>query len=83
MKRARGMMLIEVMGVVILLGVFSVVAAELFGSILRVTDEARDVPRADRRRAELIEWMRRDTWGAAEVRIAGTIVHRCKPGLAV
>lgn len=71
MTRERGMVLIEVMSVVILLGVFSVVAAQLFGSILSITDEARDVPRADRRRAELIERMRADAWGAAELRVAG------------
>jgi len=68
MNHPRGMTLLELVAVLTLLSVFSVVSAELFGSIMKVTKQAADLPRTDSRRTELLERMRADVWSSAELR---------------
>lgn len=68
---SKGIALIELVGVLVLLAVFSIVSAKLFYAIMRVSVEARHAPRPDRQREALEDQLRADAWTAIEMRAGG------------
>ena len=69
MKRRSAMALLEVLGALVLIGVFTIVSAELFSAMMKIAATARDQPRPDRRRQQLVDRLREDVWSAVELRI--------------
>jgi hypothetical protein len=67
--QSRGVVLIELLAVLIVLGAFSIVAGKLFYATLRVTVESHDAPRRDAARLEAVEQLRADIWGGLDMEI--------------
>ena len=68
-SNTRGMMLIELLGALAILGLFSLVATEVWYATMHITVESHDAPRVDRKRDAMIERLRADVWSSLELSV--------------
>lgn len=78
-RAARGMLLLDMLIGLSLLAAFSLVAARLLSTTLRVSSDATRISGNLSRFDNAVAWLRADVWGAREVQIGGPQAFTVRP----